>query len=438
MLAEASAARRAPSRALERQHPAGRLGDPRAEARVAPGAGQHPRLDLVERARPGHQDQVVAGHQRALGGLPDTGAVEHGLGLDAVGDHGALEAQLPAQQVLEDGRRLGGDPAAVQRRVERVRAHDQRRPRAHRGRERQQVGALQLGARGGDGHGGVVGVLGGPAQAGEVLGRGPHPLAPVGACGCRGQLGHLTAAAGKRSSRHDGAQRVGHVAHGGQVHVHAPGAQPAGGVAGGRGDRLHRPLPPLRGLGGRERQGADVAALLVGRHQGRAAGGALEARGQRAQGGGVGRVLGEQDDAGALAASQTADDVLGRGRAVEAHDQQLADPALQGQPGSFGGHRPGAWRGPTDVLRAGLLVVTRARDQADDQRQRSQNCERRQPAAPYWRRDRTVSRIFSAADGMAFSRRFMSHWSSVSRRIDERAMTVALRRSSSSRPISPK
>ena len=72
--------------------------------------------------------------------------------------------------------------------------------------------------------------------------------------------------------------------------------------------------------------------------------------------------------------------------------------------------------------------------------------ERRQPAArsdadvvsALLARDRTVSRIFSAAEGIAFSRRFMSHWSSVSRRIGERAITVALRRSSSSSPISPK
>ena len=51
-----------------------------------------------------------------------------------VGDHGALEVQLPAQQVVQDRRRLRGDPAPVQRRVERVRAHDQRRAGADRGR----------------------------------------------------------------------------------------------------------------------------------------------------------------------------------------------------------------------------------------------------------------------------------------------------------------
>ena len=87
---------------------------------------------------------------------------------------------------------------------------------------------------------------------------------------------------------------------------------------------------------------------------------------------------------------------------------------------------------------AGIVVVARAGHDADAERQRGHHPQRRQAATSYWLRDRTVSRIFSAADGMAFSRRFMSHWSRVIRRIDERAITVALRRSSSSRPISPK
>ena len=102
-----------PSRRFSASTRAGGLGDPCAEARVAAGAAQQPRLHLVPTAGARHQDQVVAGLDRAFGCHGHVGAVQHGLGLDAVGDHGALEVEL-ARAAGRAG--SAGDWEAIRRR----------------------------------------------------------------------------------------------------------------------------------------------------------------------------------------------------------------------------------------------------------------------------------------------------------------------------------
>ena len=53
---------------------------------------------------------------RPLGGLGDAGAGQHRLRLDAVGHDRALEAEVAAEEVREDGPGLRGDVLLVERR----------------------------------------------------------------------------------------------------------------------------------------------------------------------------------------------------------------------------------------------------------------------------------------------------------------------------------
>ncbi len=91
---------------LERQDALGRFLDATAKARRAAGAGDQTVADVVEAAGAGHEDDVGPRGDRPDGGGPDRRACEHGVGLDRVGDDDAPEAEPPAQQLAEDGRRL--------------------------------------------------------------------------------------------------------------------------------------------------------------------------------------------------------------------------------------------------------------------------------------------------------------------------------------------
>ena len=109
----------------------------------------------------GHEDQVGSRSTDRSGRGRHARAVQHRLGLEAVRDRDALEAELVAQQLGRDARRLRGDPVCVELR-DRGRARASRADvGADRGAER-----AQLGAAGGRG---VVGVHVGAAQAREVL-----------------------------------------------------------------------------------------------------------------------------------------------------------------------------------------------------------------------------------------------------------------------------
>ena len=117
---ERAAAERAPSAGgrrprppLEREHPRGRLAHALAEraASAAPRAAAAGRRRF-QLARAGHQDQVGAGAHRALGGRRHARAVEHGLGLDAVGDHDARRSPSRSRSRPSRSR---GDCEAIRR-----------------------------------------------------------------------------------------------------------------------------------------------------------------------------------------------------------------------------------------------------------------------------------------------------------------------------------
>ena len=85
---------RRPELPLQLEHARGRARTCAAKGGRAARAREQPREDLVPAARPGQQHQVDPGGHRALAGLGHPGAGQHGLGLDAVGDRHAAEAEL--------------------------------------------------------------------------------------------------------------------------------------------------------------------------------------------------------------------------------------------------------------------------------------------------------------------------------------------------------
>src|SRR6185503_15936884 len=89
--------------------PGGRFRYSGPQRRRDAGAAQQVREDLNPRSTPRHQQQVGAAGERPLRGNLDRGTREHRLGLEAVGDHDTVVAELAAEEVRQDRRRLRGD-----------------------------------------------------------------------------------------------------------------------------------------------------------------------------------------------------------------------------------------------------------------------------------------------------------------------------------------
>ena len=137
----------------------------------------------------GHQDQVGAGAEGEQGRF--AGAVVGGdrLHHQGIGDDQPLEAQVPAQQAIEHGRRQGGGPCAVEGFQQQVGRHHAGHPGGDRGAEGGQLHRLQPLAAVAQQRQLQVGVAGGVAMAGEVLGAAEHPLGLGAAQEGRGQAG---------------------------------------------------------------------------------------------------------------------------------------------------------------------------------------------------------------------------------------------------------
>ena len=93
-----------------------------------------------------------------------------------IGHDQPLEAQLPAQQAIEHGWRQGGGPLAVEGLQQQVGRHHAGHPGGDGGAEGGQLHRLQPGAAVGQPGEFQVGVAGGVAVAGEVLGAAEHPF----------------------------------------------------------------------------------------------------------------------------------------------------------------------------------------------------------------------------------------------------------------------
>ncbi|GAA1741017.1 hypothetical protein GCM10009809_40700 [Isoptericola hypogeus] len=322
-------------------------------------------------------EQVGPGVEGTHGGLADVRAVGDGAHVERVGDHRAGEAELARQR---DDPRLERGRARPDRAHHDVRGHEGVEARAPVGVRRQgggeggEVAPPQLAqVRRHDGQL-QVGVRGGGAVPREVLAAGTDAAA-VQPAGERGAVpGH------DRRRVPEGAHadhRVGggvHVEHGRQVEVDAGGrehpAEHLARVAGGplvvehsqrRGTRQRRPVGGL--------QAGDVAALLVDRDEepGRLL---VQPRGERGRRRQVGRVVGEEHDAGEPSARRVLEPgrrpgagepreqhaVHGAGHRVERRRRRRGAPDLSGHrrpPRAAAGRRPRAGAGAPTSSRPG-------------------------------------------------------------------------------------
>ncbi|CAM5599114.1 hypothetical protein SFUMM280S_07720 [Streptomyces fumanus] len=242
--------------------------------------------------------------------------------LNAVGDDQAVVAQFAAEEFDEDPPGEGARVIQVQGRGEDVGAHHRPGAGLDRRAERHQVAFGQHGGVGVDARHRVVGVDGGVAVAGEVLGAGGHTrrlqAGDVGG-GVPGDQGGVGAEGPYADHRVVG---VGvDVGGRGPVEVHAAGGEAAAQFGGDAPGQLHvvdRAERVVAGEGGAgaHLQTGDVAALLVDGDQHVVAFGA-QLGGERGDLLGGGDVAAEQGD-GREALAEPAQQPVGGGGAGEA------------------------------------------------------------------------------------------------------------------------
>ena len=178
-------------------------------AQIAALDGRRDALDHRRRVA-GVEEQVYPGAELRHGevGLGPAGGLDP-THVEAVRDHDAAEPHLVAQHALEDrSRERRRHTARVEGGVGDVRRHHELAARAKRRAERDEVGAVEHGARIGDRREDGVGVLGRVAVTGEVLGRREQPFgatpSDVGRRERRRRLGRWA----ERSDRNHRVRRV--------------------------------------------------------------------------------------------------------------------------------------------------------------------------------------------------------------------------------------
>ena len=196
---------------------------------------------------------------------------------------------------------------------------------------------------GGGGHGRVVGVAGGGAEAGEVLGRGRHAAGAVAAHRRGAQPRDLRRVAGVGAAGQRAAGPCG-VEHRREHDVDALAAHLVGGRArrgvGQRRSALLRRCPRGRGEG----HDAHRPALLVDADQRTAVGGALDAPGQAAQLARRADVVAEQDHARRAPLAQDVARVGGQRGAGEREDDRRPRELPEGHRRRMRARRGGARR----------------------------------------------------------------------------------------------
>ena len=259
-----------------------------------------------------------------------------------------------------------------------MRRHHERHARGDRGAERRQVLAEQLLRRAGEADRRVVGVLGRGAEAGEVLGGGGDVGAAVALDRRAGERRDLLGVAGEGAAAHHRA--AGDVGDRREVDVDARGAQVVRRGAGVGAGALRRRRGGLAFDGRRPREVADLAALLVGGDERRAARRALQPGGEARERRLRGDVVLEQDHARGAARLQRLRDVGGRPGAGEAHDDELPDLAAERELARLLHRRRRRGRARGRGAGAGLWVVVAGADgDADHERERGGDHEGQPP-----------------------------------------------------------